>query len=223
MLTVGNRNRFTGDINGVAALEFAICAPVLILLLLAGTDALRAFQTSDNVDAIANTVAEMIAEHRTDTINYQDLQFYHDAAMLTYPHLLSSAFESRRSWDSTISISMSSVDFGPAQSGCSTSCVYTPKMVWTGGSAPRSCTVPMIAVDDDAPPAPTTLPRDIFGPGSIIIVDIVYTYQPLLQVRFFPQFNIKRSYYVSVRFNSVIQYKNIQGDNGIVSACSSYT
>ena len=220
---MGNRNHFAGDIGGIAALEFAICAPVLILLLLAGTDALRAYQMSDDIDAIANTVAEMIAEHRTATINYQDIQFYQDAAMLTYPNLLSSAFKAGKTWNSTISISMSSVDFGPTQSGCSGSCVYTPKMVWTGGSAPRSCTVSMIAVDDNAPPAPTTLPKDIFGPGSIIVVDVIYSYRPLLQVKFFPLFDIKRSYYVSVRFNSVIQYQNIQGDNGIARACPSYS
>ena len=217
------RVSFWTQTTGISAIEFALCAPIFIMLLLAGTDALRYTLATDQVEVVASTVGELIAENDSSTVNYMDLQFHHDSAMLTFPRLLSDSFAQNQAWGTTISISMASVDFGPKQSGCGSGCVYTPKMAWAGGNNPRSCLVPMTPADDSSAPSPTTLPAHIYGPGSSIVVDVAYTFKPLFQSVFFVGLTIRRSYYVAPRFVTLLKYQTISGDNGIAKACSGYT
>ena len=214
---------------GVSSIEFALCTPFFILLLLGGVDMVRFIKANDRVEAISTTIASMIAENATGAVdsgtvqvNYVDVQFAHDAAMLVYPSLLRDAFRQGQEWSKTISISMAVVDFGPAQSGCSSNCIYVPKVVWSGGDKPRSCLEPPTAAGDTDPPSSTTLPTHIYGPGSSVVVDITYRFKPLIQSRFFNDVTIARSYYVAPRFGSIIKYTSISGDNGIARSCPGY-
>lgn len=212
---------FIADTSGISALEFAICAPVFIMLLLGGADMLRYITACDRVEAIANSISLMLAQNSSGTVSYQDVQFYHDSAMLTYPALLSEAYRQNVDWASRISISMAAVTFLTAP-GCSQNCTYAPSMVWTGGDAPRSCSVPPTAVADTDTPSPTTLPSHVFGPGTIIVTDVVYRLTPLFQNRFFNGLVVRRSAYATARLTSLIKYQVTSGDNGIAQPCPAY-
>ena len=184
---------------------------------------MRYIIANDRIELIASQVGGMIAQNNTGTINFKDVQFYHDSAMLTFPQLLSDAYRNRGDWTGSISISMATVDFGPVQKSCGSTCTYTPKMVWSGGNVPRSCSTQMTAVSDTAPPSPTTLPAHIYGPGASVVVDVTYLFVPLLQSKFFSGFTIKRSYYIAPRFVSLIKYSKLAADNAIAQPCPGYT
>ncbi|MCW6510338.1 TadE/TadG family type IV pilus assembly protein [Lichenifustis flavocetrariae] len=206
----------------MSAVEFACFAPVFILLLLGGADMLRYVIACDRVESIANSISLMLAQNSLGTINYQDVQFYHDSAMLTYPSLLSEGNRRNVDWASTISISMAAVTFTTDPS-CSSNCTYSASAVWSGGDAPRSCSIAMMSAPDNAAPSPTTLPVHVFAPGTIIVADVVYQMRPLFQSRFFDGITIRRSAYATARLTPMIKYQIVSGDNGIAQPCLGYT
>ncbi len=209
---------FGRDRSGVSAIEFAFCAPVMIILLLMGVDTYRYASATRQVEEIAATIGQMISVNQTGNVNYVDLQFFHDSTMVIYPEVLSDSKQLGINWSSDIGISMASVQFSTA-SGCKSNCAYLPKVLWTGGSTPRACLFTLLPAADTAPPSRTTLPQDAFAPGSLIVVDVTFTFRPTIAMRFMPSLPIARSYYVTPRYVSAINYATVSGDNGIAKSC----
>ena len=219
MTLPGIRGRFGRDERGVSALEFALCAPIFIVLLLMGVDTTRFVFATRQVEDIAATIGQMISVEQDGVVNYVDLQFYHDSAMVIFPQVLTDAAQQSKTWDNDIGISMASVKFTPTSASCTSGCTYTSKVLWTGGTAPRSCTATLTSSKDTASPSPTTLPASAWGAGSIIVVDVTFSFRPTIAPRFMTTIPISRSYYVAPRFVTAITYGTTTGDNGIAHSC----
>jgi Flp pilus assembly protein TadG len=209
---------FRRDRRGVSAIEFAFGAPVVILLLLMGVDTTRYITATKRIENVAATIGQMISVNQSGSVAYSDLQFDHDSAMVIFPQVLADAKQRNVAWSNDIGISMASIQFSTA-SGCTSNCTYVPKMMWSGGSSPRSCTAVLTPVSDTAPPSPTTLPADVFGPGSLIVVDLTFNFRPTIAPRFMSSIPIARSYYVAPRYVPAIDYTVVTGDNGIAKHC----
>lgn len=192
--------RLCRDERAVAALEFAICAPLFIGLLLTGVDTARYIIAAKRLESVAATVGQMTSVSTTGQVSDTDLRFYRDSAMVIFPQLLSESYAAGISWTSDVGITISGITFTASGS------TYTPHLTWSGGTAPRSCTVTMTAAADTASPSPSTLPTDVFGPTSIVVVDVTYSFHPLVAPGFMSTLPIKRSYYVSPRYVSSITY-----------------
>jgi hypothetical protein len=205
--------------GGTAAMEFAAIAPVMVLLALAGADTARYVSATEGISKAANTIGQMLTANSTGTVNYVDLQFYHDSTMVIFPDVLADAARRSIPWSQDISITMSSIQFTTTQTNCGSSCVYTAKVVWTGGGNPRPCGVALAAVPDGTAPSPTTLPTDAFGPGSVIAVDIAYTFRPWFSSFILSSIPISRSIYLAPRYIPLITYQVISGDNHIAASC----
>ena len=214
--------KFLRNRAGISAIEFAVAAPVLILLLVFGFDIARFVISTEKVVNVASTVGQMISQNTTGTVNYVDVQFYRDSAMVIFPQILADAKQQNIAWYNDISITMSSINFVASPSGCTTSCTYKPEVVWSGGSNPRSCTAPITSSSDTAAPSPTTLPVDVYGPGTLIVVDVTFTFKPTIAPSFMKNINISRSYYLAPRFVPMVKYAVISGDNGIAAECPKY-
>lgn len=210
---------FHRDRSGIAAIEMAFVAPVMVLLALAGTDTARYVIATEQISKVANTIGQMLTENTSGSVNYVDLQFYHDSAMVIYPDVLSDAAKQNIPWSSDIAITMSSIQFTTTQKNCGTTCTYTPKVVWTGGSNPRACGSIFTSVSDISVPSATTLPQDIYGPGSVIVVDIQYNYHPWFASYLGASIGIARSVYLAPRYVSLVSYQVVAGDNGIAASC----
>jgi Flp pilus assembly protein TadG len=211
--------RFRRDRAGIAAVEMALVAPVMILFALAGVDTTRYVIATEQISKVANTIGQMLTENATGTVNYLDLQFYHDSAMVIYPEVLSDAAAQNIPWTSDISISMSSIQFTATGKSCGTTCTYTAKVIWTGGSNPRPCNTVFTSVPDASVPSATTLPQDIYGPGSVVVVDIQYNYHPWFASYLGASLGIARSVYLAPRYVPLVSYTVIGGDNGIAASC----
>ncbi len=211
---------FLRDRRAVSAIEFAIWAPVMCLVFLGSVDLTRYEIATGRLSDVADTIGQMLSVNATGTVSYVDLQFYHDSAMVIYPQVLADAAQQNVAWSKDIQITMSSVTFTATPSGCSTSCTYVPKLVWSSGTNKRSCTTTMTPTGDSSAPSPATLPADVFGPTSLIAVDIVYTFRSFLASAFFHNMTIRRSYYVAPRYVTTVGFQTISGDPGTTTTCS---
>ena len=205
--------------QGIAAVEFAFIAPIMVMLAIGATDTTRYVIATEKINKAASTIAQMITTNNTGSVNYIDLQFYHDSTMVIFPDVLSDAARQSIPWYQDINISMASVKFSTAQQNCGTTCTYTPKVVWAGGNNPRPCTPTLTQMSDVTVPSPTTLPSDVYGPGSIIVVDIQYNFHPFFGLFIPMSIGIARSVYLAPRYVPLINYQVISGDNGIAKSC----
>jgi hypothetical protein len=195
--------------RGASTVEFAFLMPVMLILMLAGFDTGRYVLATERIQEVANSVAEMLSQ--TDTailpivpilksdgvVQDSDLHFYFDSAMATYPDVLVVANNTGTYWWQLLTVQMTSIKFNATPSGCTTSCTYKPTVLWTTGS--RSCGSTITAVGDTSAYSPTTLPQDVYGPGSIIVVDVSYTFAPTLGAAYMPSISIERSAYMAPR------------------------
>ena len=211
--------RFRRDRSGVAAIEMAFVAPIMIVLGLGGVDTTRYVEATQSVSKVASTIGQMLTENTTGSVNYIDLQFYHDSAMVIFPDVLSDAARQGITWSNDISISMASIKFATTPTNCTTGCTYVPKVMWTGGANARACGAVFTQVPDVSVPSPTTLPTDIYGPGSVIVVDIQYNYHPLFASFLGASIPIARSVYMAPRYVPLVSYQVVSGDNGIAASC----
>ncbi|MFC6740312.1 hypothetical protein [Methylobacterium tardum] len=82
----------------------------------------------------------------------------------------------------------------------------------------RPCTPAQLPADNTAAPSRATLPRSVFGPGSLIAVDVVFTFRPSFGARFIPAIRIARSMYVQPRYASLVDL-DTTGNDGIATKC----
>jgi Flp pilus assembly protein TadG len=219
MARVIGRGAFGRDASGTSVLEFALCAPLFIVLLLVGVDTVRYMSATRQVEDVATTIGQMISVEQDGAISSKDLQFYHDAAMVIFPQVLADAAQQSKTWDKDIGISVASIQFTASSPTCKVKCTYVAKVLWAGGTTPRSCSVRPTAVADTAGPSSTTLPTSVYGAGSIIVVDVSFSFRPTIAPRFMPTLPIRRSYYVAPRYTPTITYADAAGGTGFAHAC----
>ncbi|MCJ2011398.1 TadE/TadG family type IV pilus assembly protein [Methylobacterium sp. J-076] len=230
--------RFGGAERGVAAIEFAVILPILLTLLLAGTQIVLYINASRKVGQLARSISQMISQAKPPanasvaTVTAADLHFSTDAALVIFPFLMGDAKRRNVSWWQDISINYASIAFTKTTATCNDptdqSACYTASVVWTTvgtaqpyGIAYRPCTTPQLPADNTAPPSPTTLPRSVFGPASLIVIDVVFKYTPTFGSSFVPEIKISRSAYVQPRYATLVNYDTTNSD-GIASKCPGY-
>jgi len=230
--------RFLGAERGVAAIEFAVILPILLVLLLTGTQVVIYINASRKVGQVARSISQMVSQAKppdtstTATVNALDLHFSLDAAMVIFPYLLNDAKRQNLSWWGDISINYASIAFTKVTATCNDpadqSACYTANVVWTStgtaqpyGANYRPCSTPQLPADNTAAPNRTTLPRSVFGPATLIVIDVVFNFTPTLGSKFFPAIKIARSAYVQPRYASLINYDTTNND-GIATKCPGY-
>jgi len=137
--------------------------------------------------------------------------------MIVFPDVLADARAKHIAWSNDISINISSVRFSATPADCTTSCSYTANVIWTSGNSPRPCGVNLSAVPDTSSPSPATLPTDVYGPGSIIVVDARYNFTPWFASAFINSIPIARSAYVAPRYVPEVDY--VATGDGVATSC----
>lgn len=205
--------------QGFAAVEFALALPVLGLMLLGFVELDRYAWASRQLEKAATSIGQMLSQSTTP-LQPVDVKFARDSAMVLFPQVLGDSARAGHVWSDDISVTMSSVGFRNLTPGCSgAACVYEAKVAWSGGPAKRPCNAALAAAPNSATPTPTTLPTDSFGPESIIVVDIAYTYRPLFATKLFGGFTMRRSSYLQPRYLPAVQYA-ISGGDSYVTTCA---
>ena len=223
---------FIADTRAVSAVEFALIFPVLLVLMLAGIQLVTYINATRKVELIAQSISQMISQAQppqnstTATVNATDLHFSFDSALVLFPYLMKDAPRQGLQWWQDIAITFASVNFTQTASNCTgttdLSNCYAAKVVWTStgttGGNYRPCTPAQLPADNTAAPSRATLPRSVFGPGSLIAVDVVFTFRPSFGARFIPAMRIARSMYVQPRYASLVDL-DTTGNDGIATKC----
>lgn len=228
--------RFAVSDRGTSAVELALVLPVLVALLLAGFQVVLYVNASRKVELVANSISEMIsqatpptASSTTAKINALDIHFSYDASLVLFPYLMTDANRKGIAWWQNITIDYASIQFTQISTSCAgaadQSACYTANVVWTttgtAGANARPCLIPQVAADDNASPTNLTLPRSLFGPGSIIAVDVSFTFVPTFGSQFVKPLVIRRSVFVQPRYASLITY-DMSTSDGIATSCPGY-
>jgi Flp pilus assembly protein TadG len=214
--------QFWGARQAIAAVEFALVLPLLVILMLGSVEAARLITFARRVTLVTTTAVEMLTQNGTGTVNYIDLHFAVDSTMVIFPQILQDVALKHVSWSNDIAISIASVVFTPNPSTGTSNCSYVANVVWNSGPNKRTCGVPLTSVPDTAAPSKTALPADVFGPGSIVVVNIVFSYTPIFGFGLFGTVPIARSAYLSPRYVPLIKYVVVSGDDGIGAECPGY-
>jgi Flp pilus assembly protein TadG len=206
---------FVRQRQAASTVEFAFLVPVVLLLLLMGFDTGRYVLATQRIQEVANSVAEMLSQTQAAStppattptgagyVQDSDLHYFYDSAMATYPDVLAVANSTGTYWWQLLTVQMTSIYFKASPTNCTSSCTYTPEVVWTTGA--RSCGLTISAASDTSGYNAATLPTDVFGPGSIIVVDVSYTFTPTFGAAYLPSIPIERSAYMAPRNVSVVE------------------
>jgi hypothetical protein len=214
---------FLNDRAAVSALEFALILPVLSMLLLGGFDMGRFILATQRTQAVANSIAEMLSQTPVSSsasvsgdgvVTQNDVLFYYNSAMFTFPDILTEATQLGVNWWNLLGVNIASVSFKATPTGCTTSCAYVPKLVWSFGA--RTCGTTFTAVPDTNTFNPATLPTDVYAAGSLIVVDITYNWQPTFGAQYLGAVSIERSVFMEPRNVPLVE----SNATGLVSICS---
>jgi Flp pilus assembly pilin Flp len=226
--------RFLGDTRAASVIEFALILPVLLILMLGGIQLVTYIDASRKVGLIAQSISQMISQamppsgSTVATVTAADLHFSYDSTLVLFPYLLKDAPRQGLQWWQDIAITYAAVAFTRTSSNCiggDLSACYTAAVAWTSsgttGGNYRPCKVPQLPAADTTPPNRTTLPRSVFGPGSIVAVDVVFNFRPTFGARFIPAVRIARSMYVQPRYAALVNF-DTTGNDGIAVKCPGF-
>lgn len=234
----GLSRRFTAAEDATAAIEFALVLPVLLIILLAGSQVVLYVNASRKVGQVARSISQMISQAAPPsnssiaTVNASDLHFSYDSTLVIFPYVMTDAKRQGIAWFSDISINFASISFTNIASTCNDptdqSACYVANVAWTstgtsqpGGVNYRPCVAPQLPVSNTAAPNRGTLPRSIFGPASLIVVDVVFTFTPMFASTLVPPIRIARTAYVQPRYASLVSFDTTAND-GIATKCPGY-
>jgi Flp pilus assembly protein TadG len=226
--------RFRRDRAGVAVVEFSLIFPIL-LAVSAGIFEFSSFiRQSRQLTDTANSIAEILAAGGDNTVDYSELHYAFDSAMLTFPKVLSDSTRKSVTWGNDITISLAGISFSPTVSGCTSNCTYVANVNWTGASAQRACGSHPTSTGNTTPTSPTTLPASLFTPVAspqggnnpplyIVVADVTYTWSPSVFTGLLSPVVMKRSSYISPRYVNTLKYVVSSGDDGFGKACTGYS
>lgn len=209
--------RFRRDRRGIAIVEFALILPLLITLSAVTFDLVRYVIYMRKVELAASTLADLVARNDTGKITQTDILAISRSQLVMFPEAMSAAKDANVSVWTLLKWSLSGVQFTQTVPSCTANCTYTPKVTWTSGQK-RSCTTPPVAAPNTAGPSPTTLPGDTFGPGFLVVADVVFSYKPVILQSVVGSIDIAKSFYFAPRYVAAITFDPSGGINA-ANAC----
>lgn len=209
--------RFRRDRRGIAIVEFALILPLLITLSAVTFDLVRYVIYMRKVELAASTLADLVARNDTGKITQTDILAISRSQLVMFPEAMSAAKDANVSVWTLLKWSLSGVQFTQTVPSCTANCTYTPKVTWTSGQK-RSCTTPPVAAPNTAGPSPTTLPSDTFGPGFLVVADVVFSYKPVILQSVVGSIDIAKSFYFAPRYVAAITFDPSGGINA-ANAC----
>lgn len=165
---------FRHDDTAVAAVEFALVFPVMLMLLFGSAEYTRMVTASQRVSIATNAMVEILAQQpQNTTINDTQLGQYFDAMtpIMSPFHITSS----------NPTMTLSSITFWPIAPGSTT---YQPLTDWSesqSGGTVRPCDVTLTIIRNSAQPAPNAVPVGMVPTtavlsSTVLVADVSFSY-----------------------------------------------
>ena len=171
-------DRLRNDRSGVAALEFALILPFMLLMYFGTAELTKGILVNRKLTLAARSVSDLLAQSAASINDTTATQIF-------------SAGSAMMGTDATgLKMTLSSIKFS-LKNGSTT--IYDAKTAWSvtmSGNPLRPCTVLTKDTSSTMDPDVNTVPAGFYtGPGSIVVADITYSYPS--------PFNINTSFYKS--------------------------
>ncbi|MGU3539240.1 TadE/TadG family type IV pilus assembly protein [Methylobacterium sp. A54F] len=201
---IGRVRRLVACRAGLSGVEFAILAPILVVILLGSVDASRAVTAANRASFVADSIAELVSQAQTkDAVPLTEaaIDGFLRSAPLIDPDILAYGRQiGSTDLPALANVTLSSVAFTRTQPTCTVSCTYAAATIFSralSGSL-RPCGV-LLPAPDGAATTALTLPASAFGPVSLVVVDVEVFFKPLFPIAFpFPN-RFRRSAYFRPR------------------------
>jgi Flp pilus assembly protein TadG len=236
-----------GQEDAVAVLEFAIIAPVMVYTMLAATDMASALTVARRLTNATDTIAELVSQQTngrliTGTVTDAELTTDFNSIITTFPQVLSDAAFQNENWQSDIQPIVSSVTF--SQSGAA------PCVPPTAGAGNTTCNVVVDwsvgfsnsgftdtrrcglntqtyggvstgkAGSDNVNPTLGTIPPTLYSTGTIIVVDLIYVFNPSFTAWITGPFTFERAAYLQPRFFTKLTYNPGPASSPALTHCT---
>jgi Flp pilus assembly protein TadG len=172
------------DRRGVAALEFALIAPAMVVFAIGLFDLVDGTATWWHLTQAAQAIAQIATNSAANTNGTNSLTKQQGYAASTAAYPLVPQLASAKLAD--FGVTLSSVVFTPTVANCTSGCTYTAAVAWshtllTGTlAAARACGVSLVQAANSAAPSSGTLPARFtplfttFIAGPIVMMRSAY-------------------------------------------------
>jgi Flp pilus assembly protein TadG len=217
--------RLIADRHAVAAVEFAVLLPVLIVITLSLTDVTNAVITWWRLSAAANAIARIATnyaatESNTNSLSTTQATTASTAIFAVIPGLTTAPV-------SQYGVTLSSVVMTPTVAGCTSNCTYTANTAWSVvvqgiAGATRPCGT-LGAAANDASASINTLPPDAFSSSPLLVVDVTYDFIPLFTNLFGVKVQWMETAYLAPRTGTDADWIQLTGTQAAQAQCPGYT
>ena len=170
-----------GDRRGVAAVEFAMILPLMLLMYIGAFDVTRGVMASRKVDLLSRTISDLVAQQS----NASPMSSSTISLIFTAASAVMTPYNA-----SGLTLTVSAVDIKANSNN--TCCQALVRWSYTQGGTLRACTTPLTQVSGGTPLTPTNIPAWIISANQaagygytsgqtsyLIIADVSYTYVPI--------------------------------------------
>lgn len=217
MRFVGHSGRPSLDDRGMAAVEFALILPLMLVIYMGLVELSRGMRTSQRLDLVAHTLADLTAQKidcpnppaGVSSTKCATGQAGLSEAEITSIFSAANVLMGLPTTDTSMKMTISEVNITAV-----TATSWEAKTSWSvtrNGALARPCNA-ALTPDDAAPVSVTTIPKSYVNvtngvnppTGPMIIADVVYNYTPGFHFEMFkwsssPTWSMQRTSYAPVR------------------------
>lgn len=210
------------DRSGSVAVEFAMVVPLMAVLLLGLYQMWTLTTANRQIQNVAASIAQMLTQTTTGVVTDTDLIFVADSTMVLFPGVLTDAASKNIAWKNDIQITISNVVFVEQPNGS-----YLAQVAWSRGQNKRPCGINLSGQADTDPPNKTAIPKGLFGPGSLIVVDVSFVYTPTIVPSWFmasTSHTFNKSTYLQPRYIAPPHFitHKVAGSDGGTTPCQGF-
>lgn len=210
--------RFGAADQGVAAVEAAIILPVLVLLLLGTFEITRYIMVGKRLGNVAASIAQVVAASDR-ALDRTDLEFLENVSRIM-PNIKRDNQAASYYFRQQVQIAIASVEFLPESDACQEEgCKFKARVDATYGTMTKRQCGYLTSMPDSQATDFTKLPASLFGPGSVVVVDVNYHYLPIFGSAILPSswLFIKRSAFAAPRY---VDLAMLRPADGYLNVCS---
>ena len=175
--------RFRRARRGVAAVEFALLAPVLILLYVGAGEMSQAVMTSRKIEALSRTLADLVSQQPTSSQTSSTPAPANATSQTNIQSILNASVALMSPADLTpLKMTISAVDI--VNNGVGLCCEFKVRWSYTQSGTLRPCNTPLTPAPPTDRSTPTTVSQAMLppvlslpSPVSMLIADVQYVYQ----------------------------------------------
>ena len=215
--------RRVADRRAVAALEFGLLAPVLIVIVMGVYDVTNGIVAWWQLSAAAAATARIATTYAATPNNTNVLSTTQAATASTAVFAVLPALAKGPA--SQYGVTISSVVMAPSVPGCTSACTYVANTAWSlalQGVSPKRPCGKLAGVPDGTPSSIGTLPLDAFTSSPLIVVDVTYDFTPMFTQLFGAGAVFMETAYLATRTGTDAAWVTLTGPQAAQAQCPGY-